>query len=370
MVNKVELERLRGEPIDVRVPLESCPFFETSDAQRLCTNPVVSVNMITFNHEKYIGQAIESVVSQETDFEFELLIGEDCSSDRTREICFEYQKKYPDKIRVIWSNENVFNTCGNSSRLRARSRGQFIALCEGDDYWVDPQKLQKQIRIFNENPAVTLCAGDIISLNDETGAMNPHSALQSLWMAGVNPRDEAFADAKWLPTCTAMFPRAVLERAVERFEIFSWRLYLGDVILWQALAYFGDVYVMYDHLGVYRSHAGGSMRTKADEVFRDSAIASIYFSLETGEKSVGLFASKIRQLVVHRCRILQRFGVRGRWLAIRKILSDGEMSSLVFMEFGVVSLAAMILFGRLYWWFRQKHMGLSRRLNNLFIKVI
>ena len=154
MTLKEELEILRGEPIKVFTgdPM-SIPCIETSDPEKLCKHPVVSVSMITYNHEPYIRQAIEGVMMQKTDFEFELIIGEDCSQDKTREICFEYQKKYPDKIRVLWWHENVSKLGGNGRRCRARCRGEFVALCEGDDYWTDPLKLQKQVDFLRETDA-------------------------------------------------------------------------------------------------------------------------------------------------------------------------------------------------------------------------
>ncbi len=158
MTLKEELEILRGEPIEVRTgdPLD-IPCIETSDPERLCKNPVVSVHMITYNHEPYIRQAIEGVMMQKTDFEFELVIGEDCSTDKTREICFDYQKKHPDKIRVLWWHENVSKLGGNARRVTARCRGEFIAYCEGDDYWIDPLKLQKQVDVMRTNLSVGFC---------------------------------------------------------------------------------------------------------------------------------------------------------------------------------------------------------------------
>lgn len=143
-----------GDPMDI-------PCVETSCLEKLCKHPVVSVNMITYNHESYIRQAIEGVMMQKTDFEFELIIGEDASTDKTREICFEYQKKYPDKIRVLWWHENLYRNPhpagGNLRRATARCRGEFIAYCEGDDYWTDPFKLQRQVEIMRRHPDVSFC---------------------------------------------------------------------------------------------------------------------------------------------------------------------------------------------------------------------
>lgn len=164
MTLKKELEILRGEPIKVfdGDPMD-IPCIETSDAEKLCKHPVVSVHMITYNHEPYIRQAIEGVMMQKTDFEFELVIGEDCSQDKTREICFEYQQKYPDKIRVLWWHENVSKLGGNGRRNRAHCRGEFIAFCEGDDCWTDKDKLKKQIDLIRKYDA-GLCVGKVVKV--------------------------------------------------------------------------------------------------------------------------------------------------------------------------------------------------------------
>lgn len=138
-------------PPALGMALEEIPCREQSDVERLCKHPLVSICMTTYNHEKWIAQAIESVVAQEADFEYELVIGEDCSSDHTREICFDYQRRYPDKIRVLWADVNVFKIgMGNFGRVFARCRGEFFNLTEGDDYWVDPHRLQKQVDLIRE----------------------------------------------------------------------------------------------------------------------------------------------------------------------------------------------------------------------------
>src|ERR1700690_2758382 len=106
--------------------------------------PLVSVKMITYNHAPYITRAIEGVLQQKTTFPFELIIGEDCSTDGTREIVFAYQKKYPDIIRVITSDKNVGMNINGLRTIKA-GKGKYIALCEGDDYWHNPEKLQKKV---------------------------------------------------------------------------------------------------------------------------------------------------------------------------------------------------------------------------------
>mgnify|MGYP001248218371 CR=1 FL=1 len=107
--------------------------------------PLVSVHMITYNHEKYIAQAIEGVLMQKTNFLFELVIGEDCSTDSTRVICKEYADRYPNIIKLLPDAGKNLGMMENAIRTTMACTGKYIALCEGDDYWTDPYKLQKQV---------------------------------------------------------------------------------------------------------------------------------------------------------------------------------------------------------------------------------
>lgn len=121
------------------------------------TDIMVSVVMQVYNHEEYIRQAIESVVSQKTDFKYELLIGEDKSTDGSLEIIREYEKKYPDIIRVFAREENI-GAIKNGQNLRMNSKGKYLTHLEGDDYWKDELKLQKQIDFLEKNPEYIACA--------------------------------------------------------------------------------------------------------------------------------------------------------------------------------------------------------------------
>src|SRR5882724_8384009 len=109
----------------------------------------VSVCLITYNHVKYISQAVDSVLLQQTNFDWELIIADDFSIDGTRDIIHDYSDKYSDRIRLLLQKENV-GPAKNWLDLISSARGEFIAYFEGDDYWVDPNKLQKQID-FLEN---------------------------------------------------------------------------------------------------------------------------------------------------------------------------------------------------------------------------
>src|SRR5690554_5301571 len=106
--------------------------------------PLVSVWMITYNHEQYIKQAIEGVLMQQTTFRIELVIGEDCSTDNTANIIREYEQKNPGLIKARYNNQNI-GMIPNMIKTLEECNGKYIALCEGDDFWTDPFKLQKQV---------------------------------------------------------------------------------------------------------------------------------------------------------------------------------------------------------------------------------
>mgnify|MGYP002079321440 CR=1 FL=1 len=126
----------------------------------------VSVCMLTYNHEKYISQAIESVISQETDFSIEIVIGEDLSTDNTRKICEDYQRKYPEKIKLL-SRESNLGVIRNSIETLKSCEGKYTAICEGDDYWTDKLKLQKQVDFLEKNLDYGLVHTDCTNV-DET----------------------------------------------------------------------------------------------------------------------------------------------------------------------------------------------------------
>lgn len=114
--------------------------------------PKLSVILITYNHEKYIAKALDSVLAQETDFPFEIVVGEDRSPDQTREIVKEYAKKYPDIIRMVPREKNTGRPTLNVYETTMACRGEYLAYLEGDDYWTDTHKLQKQVDFLEEHP--------------------------------------------------------------------------------------------------------------------------------------------------------------------------------------------------------------------------
>lgn len=139
---------------------------------------LVSVCVLVYNFEKYIKQCIESILEQETDFEYEIIIGEDCSSDSSRTICEQFQKEYPERIHLI-ANEHNFGLMRNLDNLLHHAHGQFIAICAGDDYWCDSMKLAKQAEFLQSHQdygviftaGYTLCSKKITV---HSAAMTPY----------------------------------------------------------------------------------------------------------------------------------------------------------------------------------------------------
>ncbi len=265
MTEKQAMEIIKARPFQLWADKDpmTIPCHETSDAERLCKTPVVSVNMITYNHEPYIRQAIEGVMMQKTDFEFELVIGEDCSTDRTREICFEYQKKFPDKIRVLWSEENLYQhphpAGDNSRRTIAHCRGAFIAFCEGDDYWTDPTKLQRQVDVMRRYPDVSLCVHPYVELRGDgfSHAMTDWSRSRKALEESPDADGFKFSRENDLgviyQTATVMYRKALFDQ-----EFYDRAKFHCDFVMFYAALRKGVGYFINREMSVYRIGEQGS----------------------------------------------------------------------------------------------------------------
>jgi glycosyltransferase involved in cell wall biosynthesis len=211
--------------------------------------------MITYNHEKYIAQAIESVMMQETNFDYELIIGEDCSTDSTRSICLAYQKKYPDKIKLRLPEKNIGMMPNFIENLKACT-GKYVALLEGDDYWIHTHKLQKQVDFLDANPEFAICFHNaIIHSEDNSAAILLSSSSQQ----AVSTIFE-LARNNFVTTLTCVFRNKLFEN----FPKESNKLPIGDWPLHLLNAQFGKVYYLKEAMAVYRKHAGGIWSTETE----------------------------------------------------------------------------------------------------------
>lgn len=182
---------------------------EISDPDRLADEPLVSIYMLTYGHERYIASAIEGVIAQQCSFPIELIIGEDCSPDRTGEIVRTYQQRHPELIRIITADVNV-GAHANAARCRDACRGEFIAICEGDDYWHHPAKLQMQVDAMRSDPGMSLCHTEFDRRIGFRIKKNRHQMLGQ----GHAASGEAYVDLlrEWsVMTATALYRRRIVD---------------------------------------------------------------------------------------------------------------------------------------------------------------
>ncbi len=205
--------------------------------------------MITYNHERFIGQAIESALMQRAAFPYELVIGDDCSTDRTPEIIHRYAERHPDIIRPLETDRNL-GMLPNFRRCWEACRGQYIAILEGDDYWTSPNKLRRQIDAMDQHPEWALCFQRVQVIFDDgrppaeypAGPQKPVFTVRDLLLD--NP----------IQTCGVVYRAGLLKQLPESFE----QLALGDWPMAILHALHGDIGFLDEVMAVYRWHSGAS----------------------------------------------------------------------------------------------------------------
>lgn len=215
--------------------------------------PFLSVSMITYQAEAFIAEAIEGVLNQQADFPIELVIGDDCSKDRTRAICAAYAEKYPDIIRVLPPESNL-GIAANTARTMGQCRGKYIAVCDGDDIWIDPCKLQKQVAFLERNPGYGAVYTDVETIA-ETGAP-VHDPEQEQIRAMYTQGDVFFKllEANFINNSTAVFRRELIADHV----VYPDRTYqIPDHIRWLHIATKASIHFMDYKSTAYRKHQSG-----------------------------------------------------------------------------------------------------------------
>lgn len=206
---------------------------EWSDPQRLCDKPLVSVVMLAYNHDAYLAEAVESVLGQTADFPFELLIGEDCSSDATRAVAKVYQTQNPTLIRIITADANV-GMHANHRRLIEAARGKYIAYCEGDDYWNRADKLSLQVGLLEGNPSVGAVHSDYSHIACVRGRWRARRHMHAATHA-VIPQGYVFHDllrGNFVSTGTVLMRTSVARDylnepwPVETYPVGDWPLWI------------------------------------------------------------------------------------------------------------------------------------------------
>lgn len=218
------------------------------DPALLAREPLVSVVMLAYRHERFLEEAIEGVAFQQSDFPFELIVGEDCSPDGTRDVALALQRKYPGMIRLLTSDANVGGKA-NLARCLAVARGAYIAICEGDDYWCDPSKLMRQMTVFRTTPDCHLVfhAAKIVDAEDGRAIGMSRWSHHS---RRFTTEELVLGDGGMVPTASILLRRSVFD------ERRSWALDapVSDYPLVLSAALAGDVIYLDRCMSVYRSN--------------------------------------------------------------------------------------------------------------------
>lgn len=215
---------------------------------------LVSIDCLAYNHENYIAEAIEGFLMQKTKFKIEILIHDDASTDRTAEVIREYEKKFPDIINPIYQKENQFSQGIKMQQVnQRRAKGKYIAICEGDDYWADPYKLQKQVDYLEDNPECSLCVHSAFKFSE----------FRKEIVGKVRPgkKNKMFSAEEIIEGGGELFPtNAMVYRRViaDTVPAFYFDAGVGDYPLTIYLAEHGDVYYMDQSMSVYRIDVKGA----------------------------------------------------------------------------------------------------------------
>lgn len=217
----------------------------------------VSVSLLTYNHERYIAQAIESVLAQRG-VEFELVVSEDHSTDGTRAIVEEYAARHPDRMRVLPSPRNVGMTRAFARGIEA-ARGAYVALLDGDDYWTSPHKLRIQADFLDAHPECAICFHNATVVYED-GSTEPHpfhTNEPGRYFSRPVPKPVStladVAPANFMQTCSVMFRRGLFGE----FPAWYADLAVADWPLHVLNAEHGDIGYIDANMAVYRVHGGG-----------------------------------------------------------------------------------------------------------------
>ena len=220
---------------------------------------LVSINCITYNHERYIAEAIEGFLMQKTNFQFEILIHDDASTDRTPDIIREYENRYPDIVKSILQKENQYSKGIKNIDYQynfLRAKGKYIAICEGDDYWTDSGKLQKQVDYMEHNSKCSMCFHAAEIVKNGKGVI---SEIRPYNNNCISPTEDIIlGGGEFIATNSIIYRKDIMDNAPELY----FKSPVGDYPL-QILSSIGDyAYYINETMSVYRVGVEGSWTSR------------------------------------------------------------------------------------------------------------
>ena len=213
---------------------------------------LVDVNLVTYNHERFVSRAIESILQQKTNFDFRLIIGDDCSTDNTQSIIRDYAQQFPERIQLVLAAEHrgIKHRDRMGIEVLRLSTAKYVALLDGDDYWTDPNKLQTQVDFLEDHPKCSLCFHNAELIYDD-GSKPPRN-LHPPNQKGIATVEDLINGLVPLP-CTAMFRKNLLRDLPDWF----YKVPNADWMMWVMLAQQGSICYINQVMAAYRIHAQG-----------------------------------------------------------------------------------------------------------------
>jgi glycosyltransferase involved in cell wall biosynthesis len=251
--------------------------------------------MITYNHERFIAQAIESVLMQKVNFDYEIIIGEDHSTDKTRAIVIDYQQRFPERIKTLLPSSNL-GAFRNFWPCLCTARGEYVIVLEGDDYWITMDKLQKQVDILDAYPNIAVCFHNALEFYDdkqkETYLYCPDN------LKTISKLEDLF-EVNFVPTCSALFRNRQIKRLPDWFGT----VVAGDWSLHILNAQAGDLYYINEAMCAHRIHAGGFWHGQSTiwqclEIIKTSHVFHDHFSANPH------YQYMIRKAAARHCRMI------------------------------------------------------------------
>ena len=279
---------------------------------------ILGIACITYNHRKYIEDALSGFLTQKTHFRFEIVIHDDASTDGTADVLRYYQKEYPNLIRLILQKENQHSKGkGMISLICKDMQDKYIAFCEGDDYWTDPYKLQTQVEALDNNPLIDMAIHPALVINETNGTESKHGVFRA--ESGIIPASEIFnKEFSVIPTASTVVRKSVCDRFINFREKNSF-LTVGDIYLQLLGADSGAVWYSSVLSGVYRQFADGSWSNMKAE--SDTLKAKHLLSLMKGYNAIrGELSEDLQKFTDYRQKIcLFRFSLLYKISAIEKL---------------------------------------------------
>lgn len=245
----------------------------------------VSICCITFNHEPYIRQCLDGFLMQQCDFEYEILIHDDASTDGSPDIIKEYESKYPNVIKPIYRTSNLYSQGVRTiNRFNfERASGEYIALCEGDDYWTDPYKLQRQVELLENNPDIVFCSHNVNRVNADNDLIQKSEGERAI--AYYQPNEIIH---NFFPTLSLVFRNVDLGYTENLRNAFN-----GDAVLTSLLSLHGGA--------AHAGFVGANYRVHKKGVFsRNTYLVNLKKSIETRKMLIG--SSKFPEDIVAEIR--------------------------------------------------------------------